>query len=145
MLKQPSPKKPPAFEGLVPDERNRFGWIDMMLSAPNLLRRIGTSPTVADIRVHAKQKGVRNVPDTFLLSQSALKCSVLGVTNALISIGRCINSTWPLHAWEDIKIEKSITTWMASHLGGMERACADGYWLRSCEFKSIKDVTKPKR
>ena len=33
---------------------------------------------------------------------------------------------------------------MAGHLGGMERTCADGYWLRSCEIKNLKDVTKPK-
>jgi len=113
MLQQPSPKKPPAFEGLAPDERNRFGWLEVMFSAPNLLRRVGTSPTVADIRMHAMQKGVRNVPDTFFLSQPTLKCSVLGVTKAPISIGWCMNSTWPLHAWEDIKIEKAIT-----HLDG---------------------------
>jgi hypothetical protein len=47
MLPQPSPKKPPAFKGLVPDERNRFGRLSAMSSAPNLLRRVGASPTVA--------------------------------------------------------------------------------------------------
>lgn len=35
-------QKTPAFAGLRPDERNRFG--GLILSAPNLLRRGGTSP-----------------------------------------------------------------------------------------------------
>ncbi len=41
------PQKAPAFQGLVPDERNRFGRLTVLSSAPNLLRRAGTSPTVA--------------------------------------------------------------------------------------------------
>ena len=50
VLPQPSPKKPPAFQGLVPDERNRFGRLSAMPSTPNLLRRVGASPTVAETR-----------------------------------------------------------------------------------------------
>jgi hypothetical protein len=46
-LPPPPPKKAPAFEGLVPDERNRFGRLSTRPSAPNLLRRVGASPTVA--------------------------------------------------------------------------------------------------
>ncbi len=62
------PQKAPAFKGLVPDERNRFGaltriplqdrvrgplaherglgLVDQAISAPNLLRHFGTSPNV---------------------------------------------------------------------------------------------------
>ena len=49
VLPQPSPKETPAFKGLVPDERNRFGVLSArsMSSAPNLLRRVGASPSVA--------------------------------------------------------------------------------------------------
>ena len=46
-LPPPPPKKAPAFEGLVPDERNRFGRLTVLSNAPNLLRRAGTSPTIA--------------------------------------------------------------------------------------------------
>ena len=50
VLPQPSPKETPAFKGLEPDERNRFGVLSArsMSSAPNLLRRVGASPTVAE-------------------------------------------------------------------------------------------------
>jgi len=41
------PQKAPAFQGLVPDERNRFGRLTVLSNAPNLLRRAGTSPTIA--------------------------------------------------------------------------------------------------
>ena len=50
VLPQPSPKKHPAFKGLAPDERNRFGRLSAMSSTPNLLRRVGASPTVAEKR-----------------------------------------------------------------------------------------------
>ena len=52
----PPPQKSPEFEGLVPDERNRFGRLSAMPSTPNLLRRVGASPTVAATR----KRGVRD-------------------------------------------------------------------------------------
>ena len=57
-----SPQKSPAFEGLVPDERKRFGWLNGLSSTPNLLRLVGTSPTVAVARPvgRAFDIGVRN-------------------------------------------------------------------------------------
>ena len=48
MLPKSSPKKAPAFKGLGPDERKRFGRLPAPSSTPNLLRHVGTSPTVAE-------------------------------------------------------------------------------------------------
>jgi hypothetical protein len=46
VLTQPSPKSL-RVQGPVPEERNRFCRLPAMSSAPNLLRRIETSPMVA--------------------------------------------------------------------------------------------------
>ena len=48
MLPKSSPKKAPAFKGLGPDERKRFGRLPAPSSTPNLLRHAETSPTVAE-------------------------------------------------------------------------------------------------
>ena len=60
VLPKPSPKKAPAFKGLGPDERKRSGRLTALSSAPNLLRRVGTCPTVAGIRPHGVQRSPRD-------------------------------------------------------------------------------------
>jgi hypothetical protein len=52
------PQRASAFQGLVPDERNRFGRLTVLSSAPNLLRRAGASPTVAS--KHSNKTGMPN-------------------------------------------------------------------------------------